>query len=136
MLFRSYNEDGTWNREFIRIGDRNPRLSAEYDYQREYVTRAFNTTFAEFSFTKDLKFRTTLSYDFNAIKGKDWSDPRTSNGDDVNGQMVTKFYERKKLVWKNHLTLMDLFTFHSKITLRKPSYPWPKKCKITDIRWI
>ena len=104
-----YNEDGTWNREFIRIGDRNPRLSAEYDYQREYVTRAFNTTFAEFSFTKDLKFRTTLSYDFNAIKGKDWSDPRTSNGDDVNGQMVTKFYERKKLVWKNHLTYMKTF---------------------------
>ena len=38
-----YNEDGTWNRAFIRIGDRNPALANEYDSQREYVTRTFNT---------------------------------------------------------------------------------------------
>lgn len=98
-----YNEDGTWNRELLRIGDRNPRLSAEYDYQKEYVTRAFNTIFAEVQFYKDLKFKTTLSYDFNSIKGKDWSDPRTSNGEDDNGYMSTKFYEYKKLVWTNHV---------------------------------
>lgn len=32
-----YNEDGSWNRAFIRIGDRNPALANEYDSQREYV---------------------------------------------------------------------------------------------------
>lgn len=52
------------------------------------------------------------------------------------GREKSQFCFRKPNLWKNHLTLMDLFTFHSKITLRKPSYPWPKKCKITDIRWI
>lgn len=38
-----YNEDGTWNRTLIRIGDRNPALANEYDSQREYVRRTFNT---------------------------------------------------------------------------------------------
>ena len=43
-----YNEDGSWNRDFIRNGDRNPLLSATYDYQREYVNRAFNTIYGEY----------------------------------------------------------------------------------------
>ena len=31
-----YNEDGSWNREFIRNGRRNPLLASIYDYQKEY----------------------------------------------------------------------------------------------------
>ncbi|WP_299992470.1 TonB-dependent receptor [uncultured Bacteroides sp.] len=99
-----YNEDGSWNRSFIRNGDRNPALSAAYDYQREYVTRAFNTIYGEYEFLKNLKFRSTFSYDYVNTKGKDWSDPRTSNGDDINGGMSKKFYEYKKMVWANRLT--------------------------------
>ena len=99
-----YNEDGSWNREFIRNSDRNPLLSATYDYQREYVTRSFNTVYAQYEFIKDLLFKTTLSYDYTNTKGKDWSDPRTSNGDDDNGYMTTKFYEYKKMVWANQLS--------------------------------
>lgn len=99
-----YNEDGSWNRELIRIGDRNPALSATYDYQREYVTRAFNTIYGEYEFLKDLKFKSTFSYDYVNTKGKDWSDPRTSNGDDINGGMSKKFYEYKKMVWANQLS--------------------------------
>ncbi len=39
-----YNEDGSWNRNFIRkANDRNPKLSAEYDYKHEKMLRAFNT---------------------------------------------------------------------------------------------
>ena len=99
-----YNEDGSWNRSFIRNGDRNPALSAAYDYQREYVTRAFNTVYGEYEFLKNLKFRSTFSYDYVNTKGKGWNDPRTSNGDDVNGGMSKKFYEYKKMVWANRLT--------------------------------
>ena len=98
-----YNEDGSWNRDFIRNSDRNPLLSATYDYQREYVTRSFNTIYGQYEFIKDLTFKTTLSYDYTITKGKDWSDPRTSNGDDDNGYMTTRFYEYKKMVWANQL---------------------------------
>ena len=88
-----YNEDGTWNRALIRIGDRNPALANEYDSQREYVTRTFNTIYGQYEFIKDLKFKTTFSYDYITTKGKNWADPRTSNGDDINGGMSKKFYE-------------------------------------------
>ena len=99
-----YNEDGSWNRDLIRIGDRNPLLSAPYDYQREYVTRTFNTIYGEYEFIKDLKFKSTFSYDYVITKGKDWSDPRTSNGDDINGGMSKKYYEYNKMVWANQVS--------------------------------
>ena len=99
-----YNEDGTWNRDFIRNEDRNPLLSMTYDYDREHLTRTFNTVYAEYEFIKNLKFKTTLSYDYTINKGFDWSDPRTSNGDDENGIMEKTYYERSKLVWANQLT--------------------------------
>ena len=99
-----YNEDGSWNRDLIRIGDRNPLLSATYDYQREYVTRTFNTICGEYEFIKDLKFKSTFSYDYVITKGKDWSDPRTSNGDDINGGMSKKYYEYNKMVWANQVS--------------------------------
>lgn len=99
-----YNEDGTWNRELIRIADRNPLLSATYDYQREYVTRTFNTVYAQYEFIKNLKLRSTLSYDYTISKGDRWYDPRTSNGEDVQGDMKKVFYEYRKLVWENALS--------------------------------
>ena len=83
-------KDGTWNRALIRIGDRNPALANEYDSQREYVTRTFNTVYGQYEFIKDLKFKTTFSYDYITTKGKHWADPRTSNGDDINGGMSKK----------------------------------------------
>lgn len=101
-----YNEDGSWNREFIRIGDRNPLLSMTYDYKREYVTRTFNTIYGEYEFLKDLKFRSTLSYDYTMTKGVNWYDPRTSNGEDVNGDMSKEYREYRKMVWKNQLTYL------------------------------
>lgn len=99
-----YNEDGSWNRDFIRNGDRNPLLAATYDYQREYVHRSFNTLFAEYELLKALRLKSTFSYDYTTTKGVDWSDPRTSNGDDINGGMSQRYYERKKMVWANQLT--------------------------------
>mgnify|MGYP003592199650 CR=1 FL=1 len=41
-----WNEDGTWNRDLIKLDDRNPMLSNSYNSKKEYATRAFNTVFA------------------------------------------------------------------------------------------
>ena len=109
-----YNEDGTWNRAFIRIGDRNPALANEYDSQREYVTRTFNTVYGQFEFIKDLKFKTTFSYDYITTKGKDWADPRTSNGDDINGGMSKKFYERNLSIPMVNDTISSVLFMKSK----------------------
>lgn len=99
-----YNQDGTWNRELIRIADRNPKLAQTYDFRRNYVTRAFNTIYGQYEFIKNLKFKTTVAYDFLITKGKHWADPRTSNGDDINGGMSKEYDEMRKLVWTNQLT--------------------------------
>lgn len=99
-----YNEDGTWNRELIRIADRNPKLAQTYDFRRNYVTRAFNTIYGQYEFIKNLKFKSTVAYDFVMTKGKHWADPRTSNGDDINGGMSKEYDELRKLVWSNQLT--------------------------------
>lgn len=99
-----YNEDGSWDRDFIRNSDRNPLLSATYDYQRENVTRGFNTVYGQYEFIKNLVFRSTFSYDYTNTKGSDWSDPRTSNGDDINGGMLRVAEDYKKMVWANQLT--------------------------------
>ncbi len=104
-----YNEDGSWNRSLIRIGDRNPALANEYDFSREYVTRAFNTVYAQYEFLKDLKLKSTFSYDYIVTKGKNWYDPRTSNGEDKNGDMTKEMYERRKMVWANQLTYKKTF---------------------------
>lgn len=99
-----YNEDGSWDRDFIRNSDRNPLLAATYDYQKEAVTRSFNTVYGEYEIIKDLKVRSTFSYDFNTTKGRDWSDPRTSNGDDINGGMQKVYDEYRKMVWANQIS--------------------------------
>ena len=101
-----YNEDGTWNREFIRNDDRNPLLSLTYDHRREYIIRHFNTIYGEYEFIPNLKLKSTLSYDYAVNKGDYWLDPRTSNGDDVNGQLIKNIYERSKLVWANQLSYL------------------------------
>lgn len=99
-----YNEDGTWNRNFIRNEDRNPLLSAKYSYDKEQVDRSFNTIYGQYEFIPGLKFRTTLSYDLTHIKGREWSDPRTSDGDATNGTYSVAAYDYRKLVWTNALS--------------------------------
>ena len=105
-----YNEDGSWNRKFIRkANDRNPKLSAEYDYKHEKMLRAFNTLYAEYEIIKNLKFKTTFSYDYTTVKGEKWYDPRTSNGEDENGEVVKRIREYKKMVWSNTLSYLTTF---------------------------
>ena len=73
------------------------------------MTRSFDTAWAQYEFIPDLKFKSTVAYDFVFTKGKDWADPRTSNGDDVMGEMAASFYEMDKLVWTNQLTYAKTF---------------------------
>ncbi|MCQ2146001.1 MAG: TonB-dependent receptor [Bacteroidales bacterium] len=104
-----YNEDGSWNQDLISLGDRNPLLAMTYDSKREYVTRNFNTAFAQYEFIPNLKFKTTVGYDYQVNKSESWYDPRTSNGDDYNGLEEDTMYQRKKLVWTNQLTYNHSF---------------------------
>lgn len=80
-----WNEDGTWNRDLIKLGDRNPLLANKYNFKRDYVIRAFNTVYGMYEVVKNLQLKTTFSYDFIMNKSRSWKDPRTSDGDKKNG---------------------------------------------------
>lgn len=58
---------------------------------------------------KNLKFKTTFSYDYTTVKGEKWYDPRTSNGEDENGEVVKRIREYKKMVWSNTLSYLTTF---------------------------
>ncbi len=98
-----YLEDGTYNRSFIRNGKRNPKLSMDYDYKTEALTRAFNTAYAQYEFIDNLKLRTSFSYDYNLSNGDTYSDPRTSDGESSNGSRTKRMSEYQKWVWSTSL---------------------------------
>ncbi len=100
-----WNEDGTWNRDLIKLDDRNPLLSQTYNYDREKATRSFNTIYGLYDIYKGLQFKTTFSYDFVLNKSKSWRDPRTSDADEgVNGKLSSYYSDYNTLSWSNLLT--------------------------------
>lgn len=99
-----WNEDGTWNRDLIKLDDRNPMLSNSYNFKKEYATRAFNTVFANIDIWKGLRFASTFSYDFVMNKSRSWKDPRTSDGDDENGRFSKDYNDITNMTWSNILT--------------------------------
>lgn len=100
----AFKEDGTYSDYFPRMDGRNPKATADLNYSREWISRAFNTLKATYSFTHDIKFKSTFSYDFSMNKGKSWNDPLTSDGVKDNGRADMTFDERKSMVWSNVLS--------------------------------
>lgn len=105
-------EDGSWNRDLIKLDDRNPLLSQTYNYKKETITRALNTMYASLELYKDLKLKSTFSYDYVMGKGRSWQDPRTSDGGNgKNGSFSKSNTETTKLNW--NLILSYLYQFKS-----------------------
>lgn len=104
-----FNEDGTYATYFPRMDGRNPKGTADLNYNREWITRVFNTVKATYSFSDKLKFRSTFSHDYTINKGKSWNDPRTSDGLKDNGRADMAFEERKSTVWSNVLSYETSF---------------------------
>ncbi len=104
-----YLEDGSYNRSFIRNSDRNPKLAMDYNYKREALTRAFNTLYVQYEIIKDLKFKSTFSYDYSLSKGDSWDDPRTSDGRNSNGTHNKRMYEYRKWIFSNSLNYNTRF---------------------------
>jgi TonB-linked SusC/RagA family outer membrane protein len=98
-----YLEDGSYNRNFIRNSDRNPKLSQKYNFKKETLARAFNTIYGEYTFVPDIKFKSTFSYDFTLSDGNTWEDPRTSDGRNSNGSRTKRINKYTKWVWSNSL---------------------------------
>lgn len=96
-----FNEDGSYATDFPRSGDRNPKATADLNFDKENITRALNTVYGEYALNNHIKLRSTFNYDFSMVKGKSWRDPRTSDGVKDNGRADKEYNERKYMVWSN-----------------------------------
>lgn len=105
----AFNEDGSYSDYFPRMDGRNPKATADLNYNREWISRAFNTLKATYAFSNSLKFKSTFSYDFSMNKGKSWNDPLTSDGVKDNGRADVTFDERKSMVWSNVISYETTF---------------------------
>jgi hypothetical protein len=104
-----YNEDGSYAFDFPRNGTgRNPKAYADLNYQNEDIVRAFNTLYAGYKILEELEFKTTLSYDFNMIKGDQFTHPLTSYPANL-GTIYKSYYDRRNTVWSNNLQYVKTF---------------------------
>jgi TonB-linked SusC/RagA family outer membrane protein len=104
-----FNSDGSYASDFPRNGTgRNPKAYADLNYQDENVMRAFNTVYAAYRIIPGLEARTSLSYDFNMIKGKSFTHPLSSYPANI-GTMYKSFYDIRSTVWSNSVQYVKTF---------------------------
>jgi len=103
------NEDGSYNKELLANGYRNPKSALDYNYKRQKVKRSFNTVFGNYTFLDGLVFNTTFSLDHSLAHYKSWTDPRSTDGESDNGSLSENMYEYNQMVWKNNLTYITTF---------------------------
>ena len=102
-------EDGSYAFDFPRNGTgRNPKAYADLNYQIENLTRAFNTIYANYKIIDNLSFRTSVSYDFNMVKGDQFTHPLTSYPPNL-GTIYKSFNDIRSTVWSNSLQYVKTF---------------------------
>jgi len=104
-----FNPDGSYAWDFPRNGTgRNPKAYADLNYQIEHITRAFNTLYAGYKILDNLEFRSTISYDFNMVKGDQFTHPLTSYPPNL-GTIYKSYDDIKSTVWSNTLQYVKTF---------------------------
>jgi TonB-linked SusC/RagA family outer membrane protein len=104
-----FNQDGSYAFDFPRNGTgRNPKAYADLNYQNEYITRAYNSVFAGYKIIKDIELKSSFSYDFNMVKGEQFTHPLTSYPANL-GTLYKSFYDIKALVWTNSIQYVRTF---------------------------
>lgn len=121
-----FNADGTYASDFPRNGTgRNPKAYADLNYQNEKIIRAMNTIYAGYKLIKGLDVKSTLSYDFNLIKGDQFTHPLSSYPASL-GTLNKSYYDRNSTVWSNTLqyvkTIANNHNFDALVAYEITSY--------------
>jgi TonB-linked SusC/RagA family outer membrane protein len=104
-----FNPDGSYASAFPRNGTgRNPKAYADLNYQNENIIRAFNTLYAGYNILNGLQFKSSLSYDFNMIKGVSFTHPLSSYPAAL-GSISKSMYDRRSTVFSNNLQYVKTF---------------------------
>ncbi|MCU0473794.1 MAG: RagB/SusD family nutrient uptake outer membrane protein [Bacteroidales bacterium] len=102
-------EDGRYAFNFPRNGQgRNPKAYADLNYQHENIIRAYNTIYAGYRIIEGLEFKSTLNYDFNMIKGEQFTHPLSAYPLSL-GSISKSFNDIRATVWTNSSQYLKTF---------------------------
>jgi TonB-linked SusC/RagA family outer membrane protein len=102
--------DGSYAYDFPRNGTgRNPKAYADLNYQNESIIRSYNTISAGYKLLDNLEIKSNLSYDFNMIKGDQFTHPLTSYPANL-GTIYKSFYDIRSTVWTNSAQYIKTFS--------------------------
>ena len=101
-----YNKDGTLASYFPAIGDSwaNPLRAIKYTWNKNKLTRTFNTISGTYTIIKGLKLKEVLSYDFNQNASSAWWSPKSLDGHTANGVFQKYMINTSKLNTQTQLT--------------------------------
>ena len=101
-----YNKDNSLATYFPAIGRYgNPMRAIKYTYNKNKLTRTFNTLSGTYAIIKELKLKEVLSYDFTQNASSTWWDPRSNDGRTSNGVFqkyminTSKFNSQTQLIY-------------------------------------
>lgn len=102
-----YNQDGSFNTTAGFTGVygsiNNPKLLANYNYNKNNTLRTLNNVGATINIISGLRIKQQLSYDYVGAAGQSWLDPRTGPGISTNGKFTRVNDSYAKLVWQTQL---------------------------------
>ena len=106
-----YNKDNTLATYFPAIGSSwaNPLRAIKYIWNKNKLTRSFNTISGTYTITKGLKLKELLSYDFNQNASSAWWGPKSLNGHTANGVFQKYMINTSKLNTQTQLTYDRVF---------------------------
>ena len=106
-----YNKDNTLATYFPAIGNRwaNPLRAIKYSWNKNKLTRSFNTISGTYTITKGLKLKELISYDFNQNVSSAWWGPKSLDGHTSNGTFQKYMINTSKLNSQTQLTYDRVF---------------------------
>lgn len=105
-----YNKDGSLATYFPSLGSwTNPMRAFEYTWNKNKLTRSFNTLSATYKVLEALKIKEVVSFDFNQNASSTWWDPNSNDGRTSKGTYQKYMINRSKLNTQTQLTYDQVF---------------------------
>lgn len=99
--FSAYNADGTYNTSVG--GLHNTVALTEWDKRRLRETSIRGNVYVEYKFLPNLKFRTSVSGDFNMLEEDQYNNPNHGDGASTGGRAYAYYTRYMNTVWTNTL---------------------------------
>ncbi|QJX45800.1 TonB-dependent receptor [Hymenobacter taeanensis] len=110
-----YRANGTYYKD-PGASTENPLAAAKEPFLESISARLIGTTFAEFEYIKNLRFRTTVGLDYLTFRDNTFNPTTTNTGAGANGSAVASYRQDANFNWDNVVTYSKTFAEAHDIT--------------------